>query len=594
MTVMNSTETVVKASASVFSYLFYKRKFEVPWHQRYYDWGKEDVADLLSDLDEAFREKRECYFLGTIMLVEKSSCVWEINDGQQRMVTFSLICAKLARVFSNGVDTRREGLALRILFDLSENHTKYLWEADDLTPRISPPRNDQANYNFLIRGKDIGTNGKLTAAWNKVNDYFAFMDRDKSQKFFDFVINKLEVACLFIPSKLDPNSVFETLNARGKPLGALDLIRNHLYSFFSREEEARRNTVHRNLEDVRRQLAKSKAEDYIRCYLQCKYGFLPKDRLYREMKAKFKDKHSGLPVTKLADYVFSLVEDFSCKDRIEVYRSISSPSENDPLIGHFLKNSGKTTSKRNLFVFLRELRNYRVAQPIIFALLNRYVQETDSGKKKKFARFVHGRLKLLNSFIMRTSFVARKFEPSQFEKEFANLAQKIMSAKLPGSISFADVLKSSDSRDVFNDSRFVENMQQTTIRDKEKARRFLLGLAYYQSPNDLIINENRYTVEHILPKSDKYLSDWTNFDEIQHAENVHRVGNLALLAQTDNKSGDDANRDFSVKKTIYERSIIPLTKEIAKIVDWSPVEIHKRQEKLAQLASKVWDIPNVQ
>ena len=145
---------------------------KVPWHQRYYDWTKEHVTELLYDLDEAFRENRNCYFLGAVMLVEKANGIWEINDGQQRMVTFSLICARLARIFRDEVDTRREALALRIFFDLNENHTHDLSEADELTPRLSPPRNDKTHYNLLIRGKDVGTNGKLTTAWVEIDKHF--------------------------------------------------------------------------------------------------------------------------------------------------------------------------------------------------------------------------------------------------------------------------------------------------------------------------------------------------------------------------------------------------------------------------------------
>ena len=83
-----------------------------------------NVNELLIDLDEAFRENRDSYFLGTVVFVDQSDRTWEINDGQQRIVTYSLICARLARVFANGVDPQRESLALRNLFDLPSDHTE--------------------------------------------------------------------------------------------------------------------------------------------------------------------------------------------------------------------------------------------------------------------------------------------------------------------------------------------------------------------------------------------------------------------------------------------------------------------------------------
>ena len=111
----------------------------------------------------------------------------KVNDGQQRMVTFSLMCARLARTFTNGADARREALALRVLFLLDENHTQTLEGAGSMTPRLSPPKDDQSRYNSLIRGDDIGTNGKLTAAWQVIDSHFAGMELEQARRVFDFV-----------------------------------------------------------------------------------------------------------------------------------------------------------------------------------------------------------------------------------------------------------------------------------------------------------------------------------------------------------------------------------------------------------------------
>lgn len=603
MTARTSTELVVHAEASVLSRLFYKGLFQVPWHQRYYDWKKEHVAELLQDLDEAYREQRRCYFLGAIMLVEESEGVWEINDGQQRMVTFSLICGRLLRMFCNGVDTRLEAYALRILFDLDENHTRTLSDADDLTPRLSPPRNDKSRYNLLIRSKDIGPNGNLTEAWSEVNAHFLSMDASKARGFFDFILNRLEVACLYVPRELEPSSVFETLNARGKPLSGLDLVRNHFYSFFSSEDlKARRETVHDNLESLRSQLpAESKSAEYLRCFLQCKYGFLRKDRFYREMKAKIKADCGGLLTPGSPDYVFDLVEECSRKDRVELFRVISAPSENDHLIEQFTLDStksrsprkDKSTSPRKLFAFLSDLKAYTITQPIVFALLIHYLRENDGRKKASVARRVHDRLELLTSFVMRTALVATKFEPSQFESAFSALAQQIMAAESLDSVPFAEVLIEGDEHSIFDDSVFIDKMKHAVIRQTTKARRFLLGLAYYQQPDSTVINERRYTIEHILPRSETHLSGWPNFDQRGHSDYVSRIGNLTLLGNADNKPGAASNRSFSRKKDIYQNSAISLTREIAQATDWSAEEIEMRQARLATLAAEVWRLTEV-
>lgn len=211
----------VDARAMTLAELLREGKFEVPWHQRYYDWASENVEDLLQDLNEAIASGVECYFLDSIKLAGEKGGHWQINDGQQRLVTFSLICARLVRAFQHQ-DPRREGYAMRLLFDLLEVHSESLESAANLTPRIRPPQNDKANYNLLIRGSDVGRNGKLTKAWEVIDDHFQGMNTEQINNFFDFIITKLEVVRIDISERIDPNSVFETLNARGKPLSNLD------------------------------------------------------------------------------------------------------------------------------------------------------------------------------------------------------------------------------------------------------------------------------------------------------------------------------------------------------------------------------------
>ena len=257
-----------------------------------------------------------------------------------------------------------------------------------MTPRLSPSKDDESRYNSLIRGDDIGTNGKLTAAWQVIDNHFAGMKLEQVRKFFDFVLNKLEVACLHVPRSIDPNAVFETLNARGRPLDDLDLIRNHLYSFFGEEEDgARKQTVHENLESIRGHLRYvARTAEYMRCFFQCRYGPISSKRLYRETKKHISDEYRALPPGSAVDsFVYGLVGDLSSRDRVELFHQITVPREDDEPVYRFLIDSGQRRNSRNLYVFLVELKRYTVAQPIVFALLDpirprQHVRQANGGE----------------------------------------------------------------------------------------------------------------------------------------------------------------------------------------------------------------------
>lgn len=462
---MKNQEPLVEANSWLFSKLLQKGFFEVPWYQRYYDWESHDVCELLSDVEEAVIEKRHCYFLGTVILVKKESTRWEINDGQQRMITFSLICAALCRKFADTDDrlcSQHEARALRIMFNLDANEICSLGDAEEYSPRILPQRNDKVIYWNMIRGNSIGTNGTITTAWKEIENFISSQTLKESEDYFDFLVQKLEIACLEVPPEIDPNAVYETINCRGKELDDLDLIRNHIYSHFNSDQYIeRRKTVHECLERIRTRFrAQKKASEYMRCYLQCVFGFLRKDRFYRDVRKKIKKQareiNRGLP-----DYAFELTEKIADRKSLSLFSEvIVSPSPDPTTIAAFNRDCRKTNSRRNLAVFLWELHSYTVTRPLVFALLTTYLRETDIQQKKRIAKTVHKNLSRLATFTLRSAFVAPKFEPSRFEDKFSNFAKEIMQDKEIPNEEFAEFLRDCD-RDYFNvldDSKFKEQL----------------------------------------------------------------------------------------------------------------------------------------
>ena len=62
----------------------------MPPYQRGYEWGKKEFQDLWLDL-QRLGDTTNQHYLGNIILLEKNSSeLFEIVDGQQRMVTISL------------------------------------------------------------------------------------------------------------------------------------------------------------------------------------------------------------------------------------------------------------------------------------------------------------------------------------------------------------------------------------------------------------------------------------------------------------------------------------------------------------------------
>ena len=588
--------TVIESRSVTFFRLFCEGRFRVPWHQRRYDWKPDHVQELLRDLDEAFSADRQCYFLGMVIFVESAESAprqWHINDGQQRMVTLSLICACLRRLFTDHSDSLSEHRALRILFDVDESSTDVLENIDRQSSRIIPPSDDKIVYNQMIRGRSIGANGKLTLAWRQIEAFVLGMGIGKAQQFFSFLCQKLELACLYIPDSVDPNSVYETINCRGKRLDDLDLIRNHLYSYFNADDdEERRRAVNRNLDEKIYEHLRDNARftDYARCYFQSRHGFLKKSTFYRETRDHIRsgaERHERTGKTR-SDYVFSLIDDLSRREQIELFRTVAEPNRKDSFVEEFTRSSGQAAAKRNAFTFLKELQTYKVAQPLLFALLMRYVNETEAAHRRNLAKWIHVRLKHITSFVMRTAFVAPKFEPSHFESEFSNLAQRVMSSRNLRDVDVDGCLRGCDDHGIISDKKFKAKMCQIEMRDAKKIKRFLFGVNCHVQTDSDLVRESRCTIEHVLPKAQHHWANWHGFQNENPDEWIHRIGNLTLLGRQDNKPSDADNQDFAAKKSICSRSAISITRDIGTCDGWSPREIEKRQKQLAGHAARVW------
>ena len=126
----------------------------------------------------------------------------------------------------------------------------------------------------------------------------------------------------------------------------------------------------------------------------------------------------------------------------------------------------------------------------------------------------------------------------------------------------------------------------STKRGKKLVRYILFKLENHLSHADYDFEENPGTIEHILPENgNKYYLN--QFPASVHESLVYRLGNYTILE-------DDKNREcealpFDQKKVIYQTSQYEITKQI-NYNDWTPNAIERRQENLAQQATSVWRI----
>ena len=593
--------TSVTTKVTVFEELLSEARFRVPRYQRIYDWGTEEIHTLLHDLKDALDEKRGNYFLGTVMLMRDpsgSDSLFEINDGQQRITTVSLIFASLRPYFKVVLEKKLALINCR-LFDMSLSEYSRTSEEDmnKKSLRLELCEGDSVGYEQIVRGQKLGRGGNLTNAVKVIEEFLNNMTINELEDFYDFLIERVEVACVFFDKKINPNSIFETLNDRGKPLEEFDKVRNYFYwQFTDPSEKPREKVLHKGIESIRITLdleRQKKASEYARCFLQCEYGLIRKNTFYADMKKSFKGEGEGLKNT-----VFNLVERMAQPENMSLYQFISSTTHDPGAIEKFNSQTRRRKYEyRSLDVFLNELRPYTVTWPLFYALLYRWwicmFKKDFSGAKKEAVEAWHG-LNTLSSFVTRTSFIVNSFKPSNYEEQFATLANEIYKDKKSTDIDASRLRGSKEKGEpawlALEDKLFSQKIEGMTIYNNTKAKKFLIGIEELHRKAPVAIRDKECTLEHILPRNSRFWDSWTGFRSDPHEYWVYRIGNLVLLSHEDNNSGDEFNSSFKKKKETYKTSEIKTTRPIAKIEKWNPDEIKNREAILAQQSKRAWPL----
>lgn len=582
-------EDLIDAKVLSLAELLREGKFIVPWHQRYYDWEEKHVRTLLKDLGKAIKAESNCYFLGSIMLVKNRQREFNINDGQQRIVTYSLICACLCKIFRDRGQPDGEKHMLRVLFDIAETDNKKLGDANSLTPRVTPPQNNKVNFNNLIRGKDVGANGKMVAAWKKINDFFSVAEHQSAawqETAMYFLLNTVKVVRLEIDDSLDSNAIFETLNDRGKSLEQVDLMKNYVFSAFSKNKDSeKRNTVFENFERIYTGIINIRqVPDYVRCAMQMEYGFIKKEQFFEEFKDRF-----DTPPEKKPKRIFDLMDSLAQEQKMQIFKTFLRKTENEEFVSRLTADARKG-KMRKMPGYLADLHDYKITRPILLALFCGYENSTKT-KKKEVARFVYECVRLLASFVQRIAHVGN-FRPSVYEEKFANLAKDIHDKKCVTVKDFFASIKSFDSTGIISDNRYIELMNANSQKSISKFKYILRKIAKHQQ-RDMAIDDDHVSIEHILPNAEKhqakkYWRDRFSPEECERFKNW--LGNLTLLNENENSPKDKDNENFLAKKAIYKNSSYKMTKQIADIDEWTPKAIKHRQSKLVKIAAKeIWD-----
>ena len=220
-----------------------KYVYEIPKYQREYIWAGREWEALFDDITE----NEGVHFLGSVICISSTSDPlsprFEIVDGQQRLTTISILFAALYKAlneYKNALDEDQQA-------DVLQLKRKLVLKNADSSLRLVPQIQGNNREDYLGLLAKVGVlsprpspryagNRKIEKAYKYFTKRINAMLDDKPEAsdkigvLFDILgkVNTAFLVMIQVQSHSDAYTLFESLNNRGTPLTAIDLIKTNL------------------------------------------------------------------------------------------------------------------------------------------------------------------------------------------------------------------------------------------------------------------------------------------------------------------------------------------------------------------------------
>ncbi len=541
------------------------RQFTVPPYQRPYSWTDEQVTELIKDLSDAIAHRNPEYFLGTIVVTKPENGRHLIIDGQQRLVTVSLLLGAI-RDYFDSQDTEEGRQRAHLLKQAYLSHVEARTLQD--TPRITLINEDNAFYTKrVIAGvaHPDRSAAPVTAPQKRLAKACDLMGRqvglltadthnphDRLFDWRDFLTDQAKVIVVEVKDEGNAYVIFEVLNDRGLELSISDLLKNYLFRRAgSRVSEAQEAWV-RMTTTIAEGSSEADVKNFIRHVWASRNGVTRERELYDQIKRTITTEQAAV------DFSHELAQ------KAVIYSAFGNATHDywqpfNPVVAEA--------------VSVLDLLKAAQIRPLLIALLSKFSQAE-----------VQKALPMMSAWAVRF-LIKGAVGSGTLESYYSERAKEITE----GTITTAEVLWSKMRPVVPTDDEFKAAFAAATVSQNFLARHYLRVLEKQQQSgtSELIVNpsEEAVTLEHILPQNPG--PGWEHFSTDQRTRLTKRIGNLALLdkALNNNHAG---NADFNTKKQVYARSRLSMTAAIAEHSQWGPSEIERRQQVLADLAVTAW------
>lgn len=568
---------------SIKDILTLNNRYIIPRFQREYSWEKPELKEFFYDtieqisIDSKNKIETSDYFIGSLVLIgNEKDPDFLVVDGQQRLTTITILFSVLTQLYKKIKENDLADSCYMFIEGKNDDNKPY-FKLDNESPKPFLQHRIQHKNIDSTYEEDSEEEKKLLFAFNFYSD---LLEEKKLRSFFSEKLNyahtisyidllksirdqikQFSVIYITVDNAENANIIFETLNAKGKNLEAIDLIKNEVFKILSDQHPT--DSTKTKWKDIRTRLGSRENTEnitiFLRHYWLSKYSFVRKANIYNAFKQE-------IPPTK--DSYTKFINELS--SAVNTYVRIICPNEND-----FPRNEQKPVLDS-----LKALNTFNVTQTrsIILALLEKYENQHEILGLTKLIKFLH----LLECFHFKFTAVTSS-RSSGLESIYSKYAIKIRKATNKNEINsiFTELSKNLSNKVPTLDT-FSNKFSSIIYTDKMTKDRLLVKYILKK----IEIAKNKTYELTISDFSIEHINDQSN-----DLPNMGCIGNLLPLSQKINSS--IINKDFQNKISSYKDSSFISVKEFISEygtkVEFRKADIAVRTKQLAQYAyNSVW------
>lgn len=592
--------------------------YRIPKYQREYTWGLNDWNALFNDVTE----NDFGYFLGSYICVNNGSIngtILEVIDGQQRFTTLMLLLTALYGKLSALKDQMDEDERTDLVNLRSELANKKQTYAPDGTKKteyiqrliLQKQNMNDEDFSYILAEKGITTGQKSNPrnfGNRRISKAYKHFGKLIEEEIVDIkgenpnindigalfsIVRKFENAIMVgieVDTNKDAYMLFESLNHRGVPLSALDLIKNTLIAQAEKKSDA-----DESYEVWKQILANVGQDDYSvqeRFFRQYYNAF--REELNAPYQSSDKKYYLGYLATRTtlldiyekmikSDYK-KLLADLLAKSKY--YALITNNSEEERIYSPALADLERIAGAPSYILLLYVMSNQDTLG-LTDDHLNTIVKTLITFFVRRNVTDVPNTRKLTQLFID----IIAEIKIMQGDAAVKAIHGKLVSVSAP-------------------DDAFENKLRGSIYDENPEATRFLLCSieAQHQTKeiySDLWARDNGkkyiWTIEHIFPEGENIPEAWVNMiaggdkEKAKQylADYTHTLGNLTITGYNQNLSNmpfeqkkDRKSKDK--KKDMGYRNGLFLNQTVVNEDSWTVDKIKNRTDMLVKILMEMF------